>query len=304
MKLSPLSVTDYQGLKGYFENQQYRLSSYSLLSLISWSNQNIQTYYAIDNNLLIIVNKSISTPENNHLILPISSSVQSITPEYLSVLAKKIGIKRYWFVPEDYFTQYDRASVESFFSVTEQNEFYDYIYLTEDLAYLKGNKFRNQRNLINQFNKQYFKKGKVVIETINSNNVYECLHFLQDWCELRKCDLEQNESLVCEKIAAITTLSNFDVLEAKGLLIRINCTVSAFGIASHLTESMAILNFEKAYPHIKGLYQFLDNECAKRLFNGYKYINKESDMNLANLAQSKKSYNPVMKIKSYCLTLL
>lgn len=304
MILLPLSITDYQGLKGFFKNQQYRLSSYSLLSLISWSNQNIQSYFAIDNNLLIIANKSINKPENNHLILPISSSTQNITPEYLSVLAKKIGIQRYWFVPEDYFTQHDRALVESFFAVTEQNEFDDYIYLTEDLAYLKGNKFRNQRNLIHQFNKQYFEKGKVEIDTINYNNVYECLHFLQEWCDLRKCDLEQNESLACEKMATITALNNLEILEAKGLLVRISGIVSAFGISSHLTESIAVLNFEKAYPHIKGLYQFLDNECAKRLFNGYKYINKESDMNLANLAQSKKSYNPVMMIKSYCLTAL
>jgi len=88
-----------------------------------------------------------------------------------------------------------------------------------------------------------------------------------------------------------------------GILIRIGGEVSAFGICSHLTDTMGVLNFEKAYPDIKGLYQFLDNECAKRLFAGYTYINKESDMNIPNLAQSKKSYNPVMMIKSYCLTL-
>jgi hypothetical protein len=79
--------------------------------------------------------------------------------------------------------------------------------------------------------------------------------------------------------------------------------VSAFGISSILTDNMGVLNFEKAYHHIKGLYQFLDNECSKRLFKGYKYINKESDMNLPNLAQSKKSYNPVMKVKSHRLTM-
>ena len=304
MKLLPLFVTDYQQLKSFFENQFYRLSSYSLFSIISWSNQNIQTYYAIENNLLIIGNKSTINPDNNHLILPISFSTQSITPEYLSVLAKKIGFKHYWFVPEDYFTQYDRVSVESFFNVAEQNEFDDYVYLTDDLALLKGNKYTKQRNLIHQFYKRYIEKGRVEIETINSHNIQECLHFLHEWCNLRQCDFEQNESLACEKMATITALNNLDTLEAKGLLVRINGTVSAFGIASRLTDSMGVLNFEKAYPNIKGLYQFLDNECAKRLFAGYKYINKESDMNISNLAQSKKSYNPVMMIKSYCLTVL
>jgi hypothetical protein len=72
---------------------------------------------------------------------------------------------------------------------------------------------------------------------------------------------------------------------------------------SHLTPDMGVLNFEKAYPYIKGLYQFLDNECAKELFHGYVFMNKESDMALATLAQSKKSYHPIEMLKSYSLTI-
>jgi hypothetical protein len=72
---------------------------------------------------------------------------------------------------------------------------------------------------------------------------------------------------------------------------------------SHLTQDMGVLNFEKAYPQIRGLYQFLDNECARELFRGYLFMNKESDMGIANLAQSKKSYHPIEKLKSYCLTV-
>lgn len=302
MKFSPLAVTDYHNLKGFFQNQQYRLSSYSLLSLIAWSNQTLQAYYTIENNTLIIGNKSANRPDNNHLILPISPTA-NITPESLSLLARESGFPRYWFVPEDFLLRYDRKEVETYFMVAEQTEFDDYIYLSEDLTLLKGNKYLRQRNLIHQFHKKYVERGKVEVEMINHTNTLECFNFLQKWCELRECEMEQNESLVCEKIATVTTLNNFDSLEAKGILVRINGEVSAFGISSHLTDNMGVLNFEKAYPDIKGLYQFLDNECAKRLFSGYTYINKESDMNLPNLAQSKKSYNPVMMIKSYSLTV-
>jgi hypothetical protein len=80
-------------------------------------------------------------------------------------------------------------------------------------------------------------------------------------------------------------------------------TVSAFGISSPLTDNMGVLNFEKAHASIKGLYQFLDNECAKYLFTDYKYINKESDMKLSDLAQAKRSCNPVDIVKSYRLTV-
>jgi hypothetical protein len=303
MNLMQLEVTDYQKLSIFFENQQYRLCDYSLLSLIVWSNQRLKTFYFIEDNTLIICNKSNSSPKDNHLILPISPAAE-ITPEYLFNLARKLGFVSYWSVPGDYLLKYDSHEIESFFKVTEQTEFDDYIYLTEDLAHLKGNKFTRQRNLIHQFSKTYLDRVKVDVELINRDNAEECLNFLNEWCDMRKCDMEHDEGLACEKMAAVKTLNNIDALEVKGILIRINGKVSAFGISSRLTDEIGVLNFEKAYPNIKGLYQFLDNECAKRLFAGYKYINKESDMKLPKLAQSKKSYNPVMKIKSYRLTML
>ncbi|MDD5775825.1 MAG: phosphatidylglycerol lysyltransferase domain-containing protein, partial [Candidatus Omnitrophica bacterium] len=83
----------------------------------------------------------------------------------------------------------------------------------------------------------------------------------------------------------------------------IDGVVNAIAIMSALHEKTGVLHFEKAFSDIRGLYQFLDNECAKRLFSQYEFINKESDMNIAELAQSKKSYHPVQRIKSYCLTV-
>ncbi|HVO66047.1 MAG TPA: phosphatidylglycerol lysyltransferase domain-containing protein [Syntrophales bacterium] len=303
MDFKQLDITDYQNLRIFFDNQQYRLCDYSLLSLIVWSNQKLKTFYTIDDNTLIICNKSSSNPNDGHLILPISPNA-NITPEYLFNLAKKLGFISYWSVPEDYLLNYGSNEIESLFKINEQTEFDDYIYLTNDLMHLKGNKFTRQRNLINQFSKAYLEKEKVGVELINHDKAEECLNFLNEWCDMRKCDMEHDEGLACEKMAAIKTLNNIDTLEVKGILVRIDGKVSAFGISSHLTDDMGVLNFEKANPKIKGLYQFLDNECAKRLFADYKYINKESDMKLPNLAQSKKSYNPVMKIKSYRLTLL
>ena len=199
--------------------------------------------------------------------------------------------------------KYGAKEVEFYFEVNEQDEFDDYIYLRQDIIHLKGNRYAKQRNLIHQFYKKYLTRCKVEIEMIDSSNARECVNFLHEWCELRKCDVDNGESLACEKMATMNALNNIDPLEAKGLLIRIDGVVSVFGISSPLTDTMGVLNFEKAHASIKGLYQFLDNECAKHLFNGYKYINKESDMKLPNLAQSKKPYNPYDIVKSYRLTM-
>jgi hypothetical protein len=141
------------------------------------------------------------------------------------------------------------------------------------------------------------------VENIDAGKIEECLTFLEIWCDEHMCDVEQASSLACEKEALVTTLHNIEYFGSRGILVRLDGRVSAFGIGSRLNNSMATLNFEKAFSSIKGLYQYLDNECAKRIFNEYKYINKESDMNLPNLAESKQSYNPVMRIKSFALKL-
>jgi hypothetical protein len=287
MQFNPITVDDYHTLKKIFINQTYQLSTYSLFSIIVWSNPSLRAYFVVEDDTLIILNEPENRPDGRHLILPVSLN-ETITPENLYNLAKRTGVARYCFVPETFLMMNDLNHVERYFTVLEQPEFEDYIYLTEDLVGLKGNRYARQRNQIHQFIKTYSGRGRVNIETITSDNVGDCLVFLEKWCEQRGCDVDRNESLACEKLAAINALTYLDV--------------SAFGICSYLTDDMGVLNFEKAFSDIKGLYQFLDNECAGRLFSRYKYINKESDMNMPNLAQSKNSYNPVMKLKSYCLT--
>jgi hypothetical protein len=303
MNFNPLTVDDYYTLKDYFKKQPHQLSIYSLFSIIVWSNPNLKAFFAIEDDTLIILNETGNRSEDGrHLILPLSRN-NIVTPEYLYKLSEKTGITRYFFVPETFLMKYDPNQMERFFTVFEQPEFEDYIYLKDDLDQLKGNRYAKQRNQIHQFNKIYVSHGRVNVDFINPDNVDDCMVFLQKWCDQRNCDLDQDESLACEKMATINALQNLDRLEAQGILIRIDGDVSAFGISSYLTEDMGVLNFEKAFSSIKGLYQYLDNECARRLFRRYKYINKESDMNLPNLAQSKNSYNPIRKLKSYCLTV-
>jgi hypothetical protein len=187
--------------------------------------------------------------------------------------------------------------------VEEQKGFTDYVYLAEDMIHLRGNRFAKKRNLIHQFTRDYLNKDRVEVQTIRPEYTDECLKFLEIWCEQYACDEDLESSLACEKNALITTLKNMDRLDSKGILIRIDGEVSAFGIGSRLNRTTAALNFEKAFSEFRGLYQFLDNECAKRLFSEFLYINKESDMNVPNLAISKQSYNPVFRIKSYSLVL-
>ena len=303
MNFRPVSIDDYKILKPFFFENPYNLSVYSPASIIAWSYRTFKADYAIDDGNLYICGYEEDHPLERHLILPVSSQRISFTPSMLYETARESGFDLYWYVPGDYLETLDTDELKSLFLIEEQPEFKDYVYLTDDLIHLRGNRFSKKRNLINQFTREYLRRDRVKVDEIRPEDVDECLQFLELWCDQHACDTEQESSLACEKHAVITTLKNMNRLESKGIQVRLDGKIYAFGIGSRLNQTTATLNFEKADSGIKGLYQFLDNECARRLFSEFRYINKESDMNIPNLAESKQSYNPILRIPSFKLTL-
>lgn len=303
MNLKKIGIEDYRTLKPFFFNQVHRLSVYSLLSIIVWSGQQYRSSYAVAGDAVVIGNESTADPRDRYLVLPVGAE-PDIAPDALCSLATDLGYPEYWFVPGDYFVKHQRKDVEKRFHVVEQAEYEDYIYLTEDLSLLKGNRFIQKRNHINWFNDNYIKQGFVSVEAVTGKNSGECLTFLDKWCEERDgCRGVENNTLACEKRALVAALNQIEELEGAGLLVRIKGAVNALGIASRLNAATGVLNFEKAFSHIRGLYQFLDRECARVLFRDYTYINKESDMGIPELARSKRSYNPVEGLKSFKLVI-
>lgn len=302
MKFREITFDDFPKLSAFFKKQPYRLCVYSLSSLMAWSTDEYQPYGTIVDDMLVTGCEFSTKRKNRHLLLPLSCN-GTPTPEKLCDLAHRFDFDKYWFVPEDYIEAFGKDRIREWFSIREQTEFHDYIYLTEDLASLKGNKFSKKRNLINQFNRNYVDQGRVEAAPVTQDDSSEIVDFLDEWCELRACDVDETSDLACEHIAATNILENLEKTDAQGLFLRVDGKISAFGVGCRLTEEMGVLHFQKAFSHIKGLYQYFDQLCARGLFNGYKYTNKESDMNIPGLAQAKKSYHPAMMVRSYTLHL-
>ncbi|WP_435547846.1 DUF2156 domain-containing protein [Desulfobacterium sp. N47] len=303
MKMKEITYSDYLPLKKYFNNQRYMLCVYTLPSLIAWSNEYYKPYGIIEKDALIIAAEFTEQKEyRRHLILPISPS-REYSPEELCRVAEKCGFDNYWFVPGNYIDTFGKKEVESYFKITLQKEYCDYVYLKSDISELKGNRYSQKRNLIHQFEREYIENNRVETGKIIPRLSAECIDFLEKWCIERDCDADVNEDLACEKNAIINTLNHIDMLDMEGIYLRINGEICAFAIAAYLTNDMGVLHFEKAFTNIKGLYQYFDKLCANSLFDGYTYINKESDMNIPGLAKVKQSYHPAMIIKSYRLDL-
>jgi len=302
MNFKSLTPADYSELKPFFDHQRYRLCAYSLVSILTWSNQQYQPYGATLDDAVIICCEFSTRKENRHMLLPVSPT-QEYNPERLHKLAEQAGFSSFWYVPEDYIKKYGKKQVTSLFTLHEQKGYHDYIYRAEDLSTLKGNKYSKKRNLIHQFKKQYPDNEAVKVESITAASQDECMEFLEQWCDEHDCDIDSDENLACEKQAVLNTFAYLDAMDVSGILLRLDGRISAFAMASRLTDDMGTLHFEKALIKIKGLYQYFDKLCANNLFDGYRYINKENDMGIPGLAKAKKSYHPVKIVKSYRMDL-
>ena len=299
--LAPLLPAHYATLSPYFNNQTNPLCGYSLGALIAWKTHVYYPAFCLKGSTAFIARLFPCAPSKSYLILPVPQG-NTWSPSQLDTLCQDHAINQIYFADEAYITRWGKTAIEDHFTIHEQTDYEDYVYLKEDLAELKGNKFSKKRNLINQFLRKYVETNRVHVEHITSENKEACKKLLAYWWSLRPQEIHDDEDAFGEKVACTHALDLVGSIPGlRGILLRIDGSIKAFGIASDLTETMADFNFEKADPSIKGLYQFFDRQCARMLFQESALINKECDMDDPGLRHAKRSYHPHLRFKSYAL---
>jgi len=268
-----------------------------LLSIFSWRVEDGFTVLAGERDgRLVLAARHAEDPGLDHLAMPLGGDPP--TPAELAALCDAAGFDRCWYVPRAWCEHVGAAPLAAAFDLVEHPEWSEYVFDTADLAELKGARFSKKRNLIHQFERDLVEPGRVAVEALGAGNVDECAVFLEEWCAERDCEAAGERSLSCEKRAAARALGELGLIGGEGILVRVDGQVSGFGIAHAVSAGMGALHFEKAFARVKGLYQWLDRECARRLFAGrFALINKESDLGEPELAQAKRSYFPVAMVE-------
>ncbi|MGA1866215.1 MAG: DUF2156 domain-containing protein, partial [Thermoplasmatota archaeon] len=172
-------------------------------------------------------------------------------------------------------------------------DYFEYVYLSRDLADLPGKDHLKVRNYLNKFRKN----NDHTIEEISRDNVHEVKEFLFEWCERKGC--RDDPLLLHERQANFHALEDMFPLGFGGLIIRVNGEVEAFSIFEEMLKDMAVVHHEKANPDITGIYQAINNETARHLFDRYRFINREADMGVEGLRQAKQRYKPHHFIEIY-----
>ena len=301
MNFKLLEPNDFDAYEPYFRNQSYNLCIYTLPSMIVWTNNMARHFVQKRKDMLLIYIDYPRWDFPPHLIMPISPN-REFTPEALSEICSSVDFQTITNVPESYVKHFGTDTITEFFQIELQPEYEDYVYKTEDLKFLAGNKYAKKRNLINQFEKEYVIRNRVSIEQMTSANAQDCLDFLDKWCEEKDCGENRDKVLACEREAVIKAITYIESIGMNGILLRINGEVNAFGMSSVLNSEMGVLHFEKAFSSVKGLYQYFDRECARQLFVESSLINKENDMEIPEIAYAKSSYFPALRVKSFKFT--
>ena len=92
---------------------------------------------------------------------------------------------------------------------------------------------------------------------------------------------------------------DWEKLDLRGGAIRLDGKIVAFSIGSIGQPDTAHIHFEKADTDYDGLYVALCKYVAASAFPEVRFINREEDMGLPGLRQSKESYFPVAMVHKY-----
>jgi hypothetical protein len=181
--------------------------------------------------------------------------------------------------------------------ITELRDSCDYLYLREELAALPGSRFHKKRNRISYFTSRH----DYTVTLFSGEHLDGCLNIVD---KLVNCTLDEIGSSLCMELeATYEALRCAEQLGLEGVVVLVNDIVAAFSIGERLNRDTAVCHFEKADPFTEGLYQLVNREFARLLFQDCRYINREQDLGDMGLRSAKLSYHPVELVKKYLVRI-
>ena len=167
---------------------------------------------------------------------------------------------------------------------------YDYIYLRQELAEMRGKNLKAKRNHVNKFLSEHPDFEYVELTPARFD---ECRRLSMLWRnEVHQDTPFYNETVRAEQRAMETVLAHWDGLAMRGGCIYVGGRMVAFTYGAAVTHDTFDVLVEKADRTVDGAFNIVNQQFATHLPEQYVYINREEDMGLEGLRKSKLSYHP------------
>ena len=316
------SIENTEELRRILKCNEYRCCDFSTGTLILWSDYYGYTYTVIRDFFVIWMTeyKAFSFPmyvgEKKLSNDELRREESTVVEELMHFFEEHEERPRFLLLSSEQSKRLEELYPD-YFEFSDNEDYRDYIYNTEDLAELSGRHYHGKRNHIYRFEEDY---PDYKVEDITEENVESCKKVEEEWTDYElsgegemngdrsnaiddrrdAIDVESDE-LQYEKKTIFFALDHMKELGLEGCAIRIPDTSSAsgfrtvaFAIGERLTDDCFVVHFEKADRKIREAYAVVNREFARKLKGRYKYINREEDMGLEGLRKAKKSYRPVL----------
>lgn len=294
MSFHPILLDCQEELDRFLRRYPQSLCGYTFASLISWAEVFHYEYFFLDQKTMLI-STTLAEGEDRHLLQPegeFSIDCQKKLLQLLKAMDSPMTISGV----TDGFLQRHSAFC-SHFSVKTDRAMANYVYRVQDLATLAGRRYAKKRNLIAQADSLY----SWSVEPLGEGCREDCCHILSE--SAAPVEKPAVINLEDERKALKFMMDNLRKLNQQGCLIRVEGRPAAFSIWEELRPNMADVHFEKAIRSYKGLYQLINRECARQILQaGYAFVNREDDLDLEGLRQTKLSYYPVELVNYHVLT--
>jgi hypothetical protein len=284
-----VGLEDKDILKEHYSRYPPEHSDYLHAIMYTWRDYMQYSYAKVDGSLVII-----GQHENRYYIRPPIGARDKDVFQKVMDLSSREGWDPLIAMIGEETTEWMKNEFPGY-DYEQDRDYFDYIYLSSDLADLPGKKYLKVRNYLNNFRKNNHHS----VESISRQNIKEVKDFLIKWCEKKGC--KDDPFLMHERQATFHALDDLFELDLEGILIRVDGEVQAFSIFEEMRHDMSVVHYEKADFDIVGLYQAINNETAKFLSERYEFINRESDMGVPGLRRAKEKYRPHNMLEIYHL---
>ena len=266
------------------DNKSYE---YSFVTLYLWKDF-CKIEYSIINNCLILKKE---TQNGEFFMMPLGYEKDKLNNLIFTLKKLSTNNNIYLFGDiEDNFINDLQNYTDLSFKITQDRDNFEYIYSTDKLLNLSGEKYHKKKNHYNSFINSY----NYTIKSINDEkSILDCLNLLKKWHKNKNILCEE---LLCETKEITNLLYNLDFLNLKTIAVYVNNNLAGFSIGEILNDT-AIIHIERCDIKYKGIYAFINREFINKEFRSTKYINREEDCGYPGLRKSKLSYHPIYLLK-------
>ena len=182
------------------------------------------------------------------------------------------------------------------FTYTPEQDNWDYLYLAEKLASYSGKSLHGKKNHCNRFEAE----NDWEFRPLSYELIPGCLDMLDVWSEQNSERLDP--SVAYEHDAIIRAFAAYEWLGLEGGVLFANGKIVGFSLGEMCSADTFDVHFEKAQIDLNGAYPMVCRELTRMMMEKHptlRYMNREDDMGLEPLRQSKLSYKPVGMVEKY-----